>query len=125
MSHADVAALRQQYTRASARERWGEAAAVAVLLKFEPIAADDRFAVHVTRSGVDWDDLLADQTWSLTERFLIATAAGLWTGRCTQADISRVAFLDDTFFAAWAAMITAARTGCIPRAGGGEGLSHG
>jgi hypothetical protein len=85
-----------------------------VLLRFGPIAADERLARHVDLGGVDWDAVLADRSWSPAERFLLATAAGLWTGRRTHADISRVAFLDDVFFAAWQDMVTAARTGRVP-----------
>lgn len=117
MSQADVAYLRQEYIRQSTGEPWGEAAAVAVLLGFEPVAADKRLARHVARDGVRWDALLADRTWSAGERFLIATAAGLWNGRLTQVGISQVAFLDDAFFTTWLAMIAAACTGRVPRPG--------
>jgi hypothetical protein len=117
MNQADVAYPRQEYTRQSAGQPWGEAAAVAVLLGFKPVAADKRLARHVGRDGVRWDALLADRTWSSGERFLIQTAAGLWKGRRSQADIGQVAFLDDAFFTVWLAMIAAARTGRVPRPG--------
>ena len=110
MSRADVAALRADYMRRCAQGPWGEAAAVAVLLGFGPLAEDERLARRVDRGGVDWGAALADRSWSPSERFLLATAAGLWAGRRTQADISRVAFLDDVFFAVWQDMITAVRT---------------
>jgi hypothetical protein len=103
----NVAALRQQYVNGTRREPWGEAAAAAVLLGFEPVSADRRFAAHVDRDGVDWDAVLADKTWTATERFLIATAAGAWNGRRTLIDISRVAWLDDTFLQAWLGIIRA------------------
>ena len=51
MSQADIAFLRQEYIRQSTAQRWGEAAAVAVLLGFEPIAGDDRLARHASRGG--------------------------------------------------------------------------
>lgn len=118
MSQADVAYLRQEYARQSAGQPWGEAAAVAVLLGFEPVAADERLARHVSRDGVRWDALLADRTWSSGERFLIATGAGLWNGRRRdQVGIAQIVFLDDTFFTAWLAMIAAACTGRVPRPG--------
>ena len=60
MADADVAALRAKYMTACAIEPWGEAAAVAVLLAFEPIASRREFARHVTRSGVHWDPVLAE-----------------------------------------------------------------
>jgi hypothetical protein len=119
VSRADVAALRQEYARATANQAWGEAAAVAVLLGFEPIAGHDRFTVHVTRSGVNWDALLAEHAWSSAERFLIGTAAGLWLGRGTQVDIGQVAFLSDDFLAAWLAMVTSAVQGHVPASSGG------
>jgi hypothetical protein len=116
VSRADVNALREEYRRASAREPRGEAAAVAVLLGCERLACDDRLARHAGKDGVRWDAVLAESTWSPTERFLLATAAGLWTGRRAEAGISRLGFLDDGFYAVWQAMVTAARTGRIPRA---------
>ena len=112
MSAADVAALRAEYAAACARQRWGEAAAVAVLLGFRPVAGHRGFSPHVSAGGVDWDTVLA-VPWSSAERFLVETAAALWRGRGT-AEISRVAFVDDSFFAAWQAMITAARSGRVP-----------
>jgi hypothetical protein len=114
VSRADVAALRQQYVTGTRREPWGEAAAVAVLLGFEPVAADKRFAMHVRRDGVDWDAVLADETWSSGERFLIATAAGAWSGSRTLIDISRVAWLDGRFLRAWLAIIHARINGRVP-----------
>jgi hypothetical protein len=117
-----VETLREQLTRESSRNRWGEAAAVAVLLGFRPVAADERLVRHAARDGIDWDAVLADRSWSPSERFLIATAAGLWSGRRTMADISRVPFLDDAFLRAWQDMITAALTGHVP--GGTAGTGH-
>jgi hypothetical protein len=114
MSKADVAALRREYILGTAREPWGEAAAVAVLLGFEPVAADKRFAAHARRDGVGWDAVLADETWSSGERFLIATAAGAWNGRRTMVDISRVAWLDDRFLQTWLAIIQARIDGRVP-----------
>jgi|SRR5579859_5357173 len=114
MSHTDIDALRQEYLRACSRERWGEAAAVAVLLGRERFTNDDRLCRHVSQDGVRWDKVLADRTWSPTEYFLLATAAGLWSGRRTEVDISRVGFLDEDFYALWQAMLTAARTGYVP-----------
>lgn len=114
MSRADVAALREQYIRQTSREPWGEAAAVVVLLGFDPIVQDDRFAKHVSPCGVDWDSVMADKTWSPTERFLIATATGLWSGRRTMADISRVTRLDGRFLRTWLEMISAAVDGRAP-----------
>ncbi|HEX7164382.1 MAG TPA: hypothetical protein VF223_24455 [Trebonia sp.] len=117
MSQADIAYLRQEYIRQSTVQPWGEAAAVAVLLGFEPIAGDNRLARHADRDGIDWDDVLADKTWSTGERFLIATAAGAWNGRRTQVDISRVAYLDDAFFGTWIDIIFACRHGQVPDLG--------
>ena len=111
---ADVAALRRECINVTQIEPWGEAAAVAVLLGFEPVAADKRFAAHVDRDGINWDAVLADETWSTGERFLIATAAGLWSGRPHGADVCRSAFLDDDFYEVWLAMVTASRTGKVP-----------
>ena len=110
---ASVAALRRKYVQATSKDRWGEAAAVAVLLGFEPIAADPRFGRHVTRDGISWDALLAE-SWSPAEQLLIGTAAGIWSGSRTLVDISRVTRLGDEFFAAWTAMITAMDTGHVP-----------
>lgn len=114
MSNADVTALRAKYTAACALEPWGEAAAVAVLLGHEPIASRREFARHVTMGGVDWAKVLDEPAWSTGERFLIATAAGLWSGRPHGADVFRVPFLDDGSYAVWLAMVTAARTGKVP-----------
>lgn len=114
MSRADVAALRREYILTTVTEPWGEAAAVAVLLGFEPVAADKRFAAHARRDGIDWDAVLADATWSSGERFLIATAAGAWNGRRTMVDISRVAWLDDRFLQTWLAIIQARLDGRVP-----------
>lgn len=112
MSAADVAALRAEYAAACAKQRWGEAAAVTVLLSFRPVAGHPGFLPHVSADRVDWDTVLA-APWSSGERFLVETAAALWRGRGT-ADISRAAFVDDSFFTAWLAMITAARSGRVP-----------
>ncbi|MBO0850322.1 MAG: hypothetical protein J2P20_12710 [Pseudonocardia sp.] len=90
----------------------GEHAAVAVLLCHEPVAAA-KFCRHASGRGIDWDAVLA---WSPAERLLIATAAGLWSGRRTPVDISRPAFLDDGQFAVWQMMLTAHRTGQAPPA---------
>jgi len=114
MADADVTALRTKYMTACALEPWGEAAAVAVLLGFEPVASRREFARHVTRGGVHWDKVLAEPAWSDGERFLVATAAGLWSGRPCGADVCRVPFLDDGFYAVWLAMVTASRTGKVP-----------
>jgi hypothetical protein len=110
----DVAALRQHYVSTTRREPWGEAAAVAVLLGFAPVAADKRFYAHAGRDGIDWDAVLADETWSSGERFLIATAAGAWHGRRTLIDISRVAWLDDRFLATWLNIVRARIHGRVP-----------
>lgn len=115
MSRADVAGLRDRYVRLASQDSWGEAAAVAVLLGFGPIADDDRFAGHVEPGGVYWDRIMADKTWSPSERFLIATAAGLWSGSRTMADISRVVKLDGRFLQTWLEMISAACGGRVPR----------
>ena len=113
MTAADVTALRAKYTAACALEPWGEAAAVAVLLGHEPIASRPEFARHVTMSGVNWAKVLAEAAWWPEARFLIATAAGLWTGRRQLADISRIPFLDDGELATWQAMVTARMTGKV------------
>jgi hypothetical protein len=52
--------LRAKYVTACTIEPWGEAAAVAVLLGFGPIAARPEFARHVTMGGVGWDKVLAE-----------------------------------------------------------------
>ena len=114
MADVDVKALRAKYITACALEPWGEAAAVAVLLGFEPIASRREFARHVTRSGVGWDKVLAESVWPASERFMIATAAGLWTSRAHGADVCRVPFLDGEFYAVWLAMVTASLTGKVP-----------
>jgi hypothetical protein len=114
MSQADVAFLHQQYIRQSSGQGWGEAAAVAVLLGFKPIAGDDRLARHADRDGVEWEAVLADKTWSSTERLLIATAAGAWSGQRTMVDISRVAYLDDNFLRTWMDIIRARTQGHVP-----------
>lgn len=114
MADTGIAALREDLARSLAAGPWGEAAAVAVLLGFAPVAGHPRFARYADRGGVNWPAALKDPTWSEGERFLIATAAGLWTGRPCGADVCRVPFLDDGFYAAWLAMVTAARTGKVP-----------
>jgi len=124
VSRADVAALRQEYVDVTQIEPWGEAAAVAVLLGFEPVADDRRFAAHVDRDGINWDAVLADETWSAGERFLIATAAGAWNGRRTLIDISRVAWLDDRFLQSWLAIIHARIDGRVPDQDGTPGLDE-
>lgn len=114
MADDDIATLREDLTRDLNRVPWGEAAAVAVLLGFEPVAGHPRFSRYAGPAGINWPEALRDRTWSEGERFLIATAAGLWTGRPCGADVCRVPFLDDGFYAAWLAMVTAARTGKVP-----------
>ena len=114
MSSADVAALRAKYVTACAASPWGEAAAVAVLLAYEPVASRPEFARHVTRGGVGWDKVLAEAAWHPEARFLIASAAGLWTGSPHGADVCAVARLDDDEAAAWLAMVTARLTGKVP-----------
>lgn len=109
-----VADLRADYARQCAASPWGEAAAVCVLLGFAPVAGHPRFARYADRRGVDFTAALKDRTWSSGERFLIATAAGLWSGRDPHADISRIPYLDDDFYEAWLAMVTASRTGRAP-----------
>lgn len=115
MSYDDVTSLRDEYLRRTAQSGWGEAAAVAVLLGFEPIAADERFARHVSRGRVDWDAVRRLRWgWSREEDLLIATAAGLWSGQRSDADVSRIAFLDDAQLQAWLDIIAAALTGHVP-----------
>jgi hypothetical protein len=109
-----VAALRENLARSLQGGPWGEAAAVAVLLDFKPIAGNPRFAQHVSRNGAGWHALTGDLTWSTAERFLIATAAGLWGGQAYGADVYWVRFLPEDFYAVWQAMITASRTGVLP-----------
>lgn len=114
MADDGIATLREDLTRSLTGGPWGEAAAVAVLLGFEPVAGHPRFSRYVGPAGVNWPEALRDRTWSEGERFLIATAAGLWTGRPCGADVCRVPFLDDGFYVIWLAMVTAARTGKVP-----------
>lgn len=118
MAESDVATLRAEYEAVCARERWGEAAAAAVLLGFEPVAAHPRFARYAGPAGFNWAEALRDRSWSEGERFLIGTAAALWTGRPCGADVCRVPFLDDEFYAVWLAMVEASRTGKVPGDGG-------
>jgi hypothetical protein len=127
MSDADVAALRDLLTLQCSANPWGEAAAVAVLLGFEPIAAHPRFARYAGPAGINWPEAVRDRTWSEGERFLIATAAALWTGRACGADVCRVPFLSDDFYEAWLAMVTASRTGEVPQndGTGGDDGGHG
>jgi hypothetical protein len=108
---AKTAALRARLVRTCERQPWGEGAAVAVLLGFTPVAGVSAFTRHVTQD-VAWDEVLAGP-WSAGERLLVATAAALWRGTGT-ADIGQVARLDGRFYAAWQAMIAAARTGRVP-----------
>lgn len=115
MADDNIRALRDDLARQCATSRWGEAAAVAALLGFGPVAAHPRFARYVGPSGINWPEALHDPTWSEGERFLIATAAGLWTGRPCGADVCRIPFLSDDFYEAWLAMVTASRTGKVPR----------
>jgi len=120
VSQSDVKNLREKAVRRCSAGPWGEEAAVAVLLGFDRIAGDRRFWMHVDQAGVDFDPILADDTWSTTERFLIATCACLWNSRHGPVDIGQVYSLDSTFWQVWHDMVTAARTGRVP-AGTGEG----
>lgn len=110
MSRAEITVLAGRYRGYLGS---GEHAAVAVLLGYEPVAAAAKFCRHATGRGIDWDGVLAE-TWSAAERLLIATAAGLWSGRRTSVDISRAAVLDDGQYELWQAMLTAHRTGHVP-----------
>jgi hypothetical protein len=114
MASADVTALRAKYVTACATAPWGEAAAVAVLLGYGPVAARPEFARHVTMSGVRWDKVLAEAAWWPGARFLIASAAGLWSGQPHGADVCKVPFLDASELAVWQAMVTARLTGKVP-----------
>lgn len=116
MGDTGIEALREDLARSLVGGPWGEAAAVAVLLGFAPIAAHPRFARYAHQGGVDWAAALKDAAWSEGERFLIATAAGLWGGRPCGADVCRVPFLSHDFYVIWLAMVTAARTGKVPGA---------
>jgi hypothetical protein len=111
VGRADVAALREAYVRRDAGS--GEHAAVAVFLGYEPVAASGRFHRHVDRGGVDWAGVLGE-SWSSSERFLIASAAALWGARLGETDLSLVAFLDSGQYQLWQAMLTARRTGGVP-----------
>lgn len=113
MSFAAVKALRESYIRQCSQEPWGEAAAVAVLLGFERISRDSRFSSRTDRDGVDWDEILADVTWSPTELFLINSAATLWNSRNGKVDLGRLYSLDGTFWQVWLQMILAAHTGRV------------
>lgn len=124
MSRDDVAEYRRYYLQRTAAQPWGEAAAVAVLLGFGPIADDNRFAAHVDREGVDWDAVLADKSWTASEHFLIATAASAWHGRRTLIDISRVAWLDDDFLQAWLAIVHARIDGYVRQGDPDRGGQH-
>ena len=121
MSRAQAAVLAERYRSYPGS---GEHATVAVLLAHEPVAAAVKFARHTGLRGVDWNAVLAE-TWSAGERLLVATAAGLWSGRRTTVDISRAAFLDDAQYRVWQAMLTAHRAGRAPEAtqkgSGGDG----
>ena len=110
MSRADIASLAERYGGYAGS---GQHAAVAVLLGYEPVAAAAKFCRHVNGRGVDWDGVLGE-TWPAGERLLVATAAGLWSGRRTTVDISRAGFVDDGQYAIWAAMLAAHRTGQVP-----------
>ena len=112
MSRSHCAALADRYRSYPGS---GEHAAVAVLLTHEPVAAAAKFARHAGSRGVDWDAVLAE-TCSPGERLLVATAAGLWSGRRTPVDISRAAFLDDAQYRVWQAMLAAHRAGRVPAA---------
>jgi hypothetical protein len=112
MSAAAVARLRASYRQACSRTRWGEAAAVAVLLGFTPVGGHRLLSAHVSAEGVNWDAVL-DAPWSSGERFLVESAAALWRGRGT-VSLAQAASIDEEFFAAWQAMLTAARSGHVP-----------
>jgi hypothetical protein len=114
MTDDAVEALRDDLARSLLGGPWGEAAAVAVLLGFRPIAGHPRFGRYAGPSGINWPEALRDPAWSEGERYLIATAAGLWTGRPCGADVARVPYLSDDFYVIWLAMVTAARTGKVP-----------
>ncbi len=114
MTDISVAEMRDDLTRQCAETRWGEAAAVVVLLGFERVTARDEFARHVTRAGIWWEKIADEACWSAGERFLIQTAAGLWSGRAAGADVSLLRYLSDDFYTVWLAMVTASRTGVVP-----------
>lgn len=114
MSQADVRNLREMFVRRCATSPWGEAAAVAVLLGFERISCDKRFASRTDREGVDWDEVLADGTWSSTERFLLESAACLWNSRNGKVDLGQIYSLDGNFWKVWHDMVIAVRTGRVP-----------
>jgi len=68
---------------------------------------------------VGWGDSASplkaeSESWSSTERFLIASAAALWGARAGGVDLSRVAFLDEVQYGLWQAMLHARRTGRVP-----------
>jgi len=114
VSDADVKALRAKYVTACALEPWGEAAAVAVLLGYGPVASRREFSRHVTGGGVRWDEVLEEAAWSDGEHWLIAAAAGLWTGRSYGADVCRIPYLADEIYEVWLAMVAARVTGKVP-----------
>jgi len=114
MADADVKALRAKYVTACAAQPWGEAAAVAVLLGYGPVASRREFSRHVSMRGVGWDKMLEEAAWWPEARFLIATAAGLWTGQPYGADVCRLPSLGDAELEAWQAMVTARMTGKVP-----------
>src|SRR5215831_17980402 len=107
MSAGDVDILAARYRGYGGS---GEHAAVAVLLGYAPIATSVKFTRYVTERGVDWDGVLGE-TWPAAERLLIATAAGLWSGRRTPVDISRAAFLPEQDYQVWQSMLSAHRSG--------------
>lgn len=117
MSAADVGVLAARYRGYGGS---GEHAAVAALLGYAPVATSAKFARYVTGRGVDWDGVLGE-TWPPAERLLIATAAGLWSGRRTPVDISRAAFLPDREYRAWQSILSAHRSGTAGRTGTGTG----
>jgi hypothetical protein len=114
VSRADVQRLREDFDRRLARSKWGEAAAVAVLLRFERISLDSRLAACTDQEGINWDWVLNDGTWSTNERFLLETAANLWNSRNGKVDLGQVYSLDGTFWRVWSDMVIAARSGRIP-----------
>lgn len=112
-----VAGFRDDLRRSLADGPLGADAAVVVLLDFEPVRGHPSFGQYISGSGIDWDRALKDRAWTISEAFLIATAASLCTGSPHGADVFRVPFLPDSFYDVWQAMVTASRTGVVPPAG--------
>jgi hypothetical protein len=116
VSADDVAVLAARYRGYGGS---GEHAAVAVLLGYAPVVTSAKFTRYVTTRGVDWDGVLGE-TWPAPERLLIATAAGLWSGRRTPVDISRAAFLPEQDYRVWQSMLSAHQSGTA----GGDDTVH-